>query len=454
MLNCFYPHSVSVIKKKLFPSLERMDDVLYHPLADFYRRALREGAERAAGLMLVEARNAPVKRDARNERIGVHGDNLCYIPDLEGTVGLYVAPEALRVDSNYFEIEIIDSGLGRIAIGLVPSKHPLDQYPGWVPESIGYHAGEGRLYKGTPKGVIFGPKCETGDRLGCGVKFERLSRQDNLRVVADVFFTKNGKEIGSTAFYWPPCGLFPAVGLRSLGEEVRLILDVNWMPEDDMLMCIDSNEDDWSRLHDIRLNGSVLEYAGRGKSIIDVGLAQARYPLNTTSHYFEIEIMDPGENCYIAIGLARRDYPKYRHPGWNKGSIAYHADDGKIFVGSGVGDPFGPRCYKGDIMGCGIIFPRDYVCTYDSDSSRELSPTPNGDLEDDYEGSFSESEDEEWWKEKSNVETGAVIQVFFTRNGKTIGQKEVCIPKGGFYPTVGMLSSAEKVKVDLHPLTG
>ena len=50
----------------------------------------------------------------------------------------------------------------------------------------------------------------------------------------------------------------------------------------------------------------LLEYTGRGKSIIDVGLAQARYPLNTTNHYYEIKIIDPGESCYIAIGLARR----------------------------------------------------------------------------------------------------------------------------------------------------
>jgi hypothetical protein len=50
----------------------------------------------------------------------------------------------------------------------------------------------------------------------------------------------------------------------------------------------------------------VLEYTGRGKSIIDVGLAQAKLPLNTTVHYFEIEIVDPGESCYIAIGLTGR----------------------------------------------------------------------------------------------------------------------------------------------------
>lgn len=50
----------------------------------------------------------------------------------------------------------------------------------------------------------------------------------------------------------------------------------------------------------------LLEYIGRGKSIIDVGLAQARHPLTTRYHYFEILIVDPGQSCFIAIGLARR----------------------------------------------------------------------------------------------------------------------------------------------------
>lgn len=50
-------------------------------------------------------------------------------------------------------------------------------------------------------------------------------------------------------------------------------------------------------------------------------------------------------------------YPKNRLPGWDKGSIAYHADDGKVFIGCGVGEKFGPKCHKGDTMGCGISFP-------------------------------------------------------------------------------------------------
>ncbi|CAA9999802.1 unnamed protein product, partial [Nesidiocoris tenuis] len=43
-----------------------------------------------------------------------------------------------------------------------------------------------------------------------------------------------------------------------------------------------------------------------GLTILDVGFAQARHPLNTTFHYFEIQIVDPGENCYIAIGLTQK----------------------------------------------------------------------------------------------------------------------------------------------------
>ena len=76
-------------------------------------------------------------------------------------------------------------------------------------------------------------------------------------------------------------------------------------------------------------------------------------------------------------------------------------------------------------------------------------------------------EEEEWWhpevKQGEKVQVGPLddrqgfsflVQVFFTRNGKIIGKKEVLLPKGGFYPTVGMMSSQEKVRVELKPLSG
>ncbi|GCC40946.1 hypothetical protein chiPu_0024854, partial [Chiloscyllium punctatum] len=39
---------------------------------------------------------------------------------------------------------------------------------------------------------------------------------------------------------------------------------------------------------------------------MDVGLAQAKLPLSTRSHYFEVEIVNPGAKCYIAVGVARK----------------------------------------------------------------------------------------------------------------------------------------------------
>lgn len=149
--------------------------------------------------------------------------------------------------------------------------------------------------------------------------------------------------------------------------------------------------------------------------------------------------------------------PRNRHPGWNKGSIAYHADDGKVFMGSGVGDPFGPRCNKGDVMGCGVLFPRDFESR--SDSEEEAADMGGGCpvvvrlVENDTEEYETDSgEEEEWWH--SEVKQGEKVQVYFTRNRKIIGKKEVPLPKGGFFPTVGMMSSQEKVRVELKPLSG
>lgn len=36
-------------------------------------------------------------------------------------------------------------------------------------------------------------------------------------------------------------------------------------------------------------------------------------------------------------------------PGWNRDSIGYHADDGKLFHEKGYGANFGPTCTEGNI---------------------------------------------------------------------------------------------------------
>ncbi|XP_066841711.1 SPRY domain-containing protein 3 isoform X1 [Anser cygnoides] len=424
-----------------------MDELRLHYRFLSWRRRIREIREVRAG------------RQERSRHILVDGDTLSYHGD-SGEVGCYVAPRPLTRDNNYFEVSIVDSGVrGTIAVGLVPQSYSLDHQPGWLPDSVAYHADDGKLYSGRAKGRQFGTKCSSGDRIGCGIEPASFEVR-----TAQVFFTKNGERVGSTVMPRGPEGLFPAVGMHSLGEEVRLHLRAELGAEQDegAMMVVDSHEDEWGRLHDVRACGTLLEYAGKGKSIVDVGLAQARRPLSPRSHYFEVEIVDPGEKCYIALGLARKDYPKNRHPGWSRGSVAYHADDGKIFHGSGVGDPFGPRCYKGDIMGCGIMFPRDYSLDSEGDSddpsdTAEVRPKARGVRNVTYLHQEEEEEEEEEEDDGEDTEQehgGRKVVVFFTRNGKIIGKKEAAVPRGGYFPTVGMLSSGEKVKVDLHPLSG
>jgi len=431
-----------------FPARERAREM--EPGAEF--RDAREGNR--AGVAYRRRAEEEVK--PRTERISVVGSSLQYQGD-RGLPGLYISGTPLSPDRAYFEAEItaVEGGGGPV-VGLCSHRYPLDLLPGWTAESVGYHCGDGKLYKGRPRGQPFGPRCQAGDRIGCGVKFEAVAKGLQASMVP-VFFTRNGKEVGTQLIPCPPGGLFPAVGLSREPEEVRVNMDLRWAPEEDIAMSVDCGEEEWRRLHDIRLNGQMLEYCGRGKSLIDVGLAQAKTALCTRSHYFEIEIVDPGSSCYIAIGLARKDYPRNRHPGWNKGSIAYHADDGKVFMGSGVGDPFGPRCNKGDVMGCGVLFPRDFESRSDSEDEGEgggqQGPVVVRLVENEAEEYETDSgEEEEWWHPE--VKQGEKVQVFFTRNGKIIGKKEVMLPKGGFYPTVGMMSSQEKVRVELKPLSG
>lgn len=53
-----------------------------------------------------------------------------------------------------------------------------------------------RLYNGNPVGQQFGPKCNRGDRIGCGIYADTFNAG-----LTTVFFTKNGKEVSLTDLF-------------------------------------------------------------------------------------------------------------------------------------------------------------------------------------------------------------------------------------------------------------
>ncbi|XP_053388268.1 uncharacterized protein LOC123541733 [Mercenaria mercenaria] len=157
--------------------------------------------------------------------IAVDGEYLSYADSGNGDVGLFVDKERV-FDGRYFEVEILSLGQrGTIAIGVVPSGYPENHQPGWGEYSVGYHADDGMLYDESGSGKKFGPKCNVGDRIGCGITIR------SFWLCYEVVFTRNGKKIGKGNL--PRSRIYyPAIGMHSEGEKVKVILDAK-MPTTD-----------------------------------------------------------------------------------------------------------------------------------------------------------------------------------------------------------------------------
>lgn len=78
--------------------------------------------------------------------------------------------------------------------------------------------------------------------------------------------------------------------------------------------------------------------------------------------YYEIEIKSlgrgrQGEECSIAIGYCAVPYPTWRMPGWERGSLAIHSDDGRRYVNNTWGGKdFTEPMKAGDTVGLGVTF--------------------------------------------------------------------------------------------------
>lgn len=434
-------------------------------------------------------------RHCCGKNAAVEGDVLTFKGE-GGSVGVVKIIEPASPMLNYYECEILDRGRKcAIGLGFGDKNYPLDRMPGWNRNGIGYHADDGRLFHQDGYGKQHGPMCTEGDRMGCGIDFD----QDVGYGYCEVFFTKNGEQVGEPVrMKRPVYGLYPIIGLHSRGEKVRYL--GHWRRQRQGLlepMVLDHSPSNvWLRSNNVQFveDGLTLEYSGDGLNRQDVGIAQANFCLDRQRHYFEMSLLSSGKEGWFAIGLARTTYPLYRHPGWNTGSVGYHADNGHLYKERGHGEPFGPTCTEGDIIGCGIDFPVEAPCSAEA-AIGATSPAPalatESDSEDEREVMFDElnqycygelfddsSDEDEFDYEDAYLvaarrELDARKQqpnssrkgqqrdsnndkcvVYFTKNGEKVGDTECVVPRGGFYPVVAMLSQGERIRVDFNPLTG
>ncbi|KAK3100197.1 hypothetical protein FSP39_016041 [Pinctada imbricata] len=348
----------------------------------------------------------------RHENVKMDGQIISYQPGKgDDRVGSYIAEDPLTPQNYYFEVKILDIGTnGTIGVGLVSSNYPMYNQPGWKELSVGFHADDGHLYLSAGYGDEFGPTSTTGDTIGCGIEFPTDADKYEILILqhVEVFFTHNGKKVGSTTISLPKSGLFPAVGLHSRGEKVKLNLEVNvFVPA----LPPRDKRTSRCRYEIVRVNGEVISYQP-GKGDDRVGLYTAGDPLTPHNYYFEVEILDIGTDGLIGVGLVPSNYPRYRQPGWEQSSVGFHADDGHLYLSAGYGDEFGPTSTTGDTIGCGIEFPTD--------------------------------------ADKDEIVNLQLVEVFFTHNGKKVGSTTTALPRSGFFPAVGLHSRGEKVKLNLE----
>ena len=328
----------------------------------------------------------------RHELVYVEGDKVSYVGNQANAVGVFqLCGRPINHSFPYYEVTVMNYGSrGTIAVGLAGSDYPLNSQPGWNVGSVAYHCDDGELYVESEHGQSFYVPSRQGDIIGCGILSFQESDQE-----ATVFVTHNDTKIGEVTVAVPHRGFFPTIGLHSAGEVVKVDVNVIW----------DDTDGSWSlalasdRYDNVQVTDNTIQYVENWRN--EVGVFQAiTQPMTPRLPYFEVHIVEVREQCTVGVGIARKSYPLNMQPGWCRGSVAYHCDDGKLFQESGSSDHFFGAASKGDVIGCGIRLASQQAV------------------------------------------------VFFTRNGMKLAETTVSLPSGGFYPTVGLHSRGEVVRIN------
>lgn len=149
--------------------------------------------------------------------------------------------------------------------------------------------------------------------------------------------------------------------------------------------------------------------------------------------YFEVVLpRDLGRDAGVGIGFTALPYPGFRMPGWHRGSLAVHSDDGHRYVNDRWGgiDFVRPWGKKG-VVGIGMKFSAAAAALGDQGLEKG--------------------------KGKAN---GVEVEVFFTRNGKVEArwdineerdQKRDLAPVGvqGYHDLVGAVGSFDKAEYEI-----
>ena len=230
--------------------------------------------------------------------------------------------------------------------------------------------------------------------------------------VISIFFTVNGQQVSSILTSLYTGGFFPTITIEpnhcARKEKLvkldfsKIIPSVEGLPQGFVRGDISQIRSYGFKL----MNVIDMEGMESEQKRTAIRMFQAAFPLSQCRTYFEVSIVDGGENYCISCGLASFNYPTNIHPGCQRNSIAFHANNGHLLY-NGDYHVVAPACrYDGAVMGCGARFPPD--------GSSQLA------------------------------------EVFFTVNRVIMARKLIPVPEVGFFPTIGMRTLGANVSINLQ----
>ena len=325
--------------------------------------------------------------------------------------GILQAAKPLTIQYCYFTLSII-SCVRCVSIGIAPRISTAAHDTSSVGAGgIMYNSsGQLSVYShGGARRTMSLERCSVGDTMTCGIEYK-----GSLPSLVKFFHNEtmiSSQKLPSTLSHEL---LYSTFSLDQPGDVIRIDLDT-----EEPMVSHDSDIIGWWRTSNVMIKNGIIMYAGKQNTKrLPIGFAQVAQAIDgQTLSYYEVEILQTGQKCRISVGMATPSYSIEAHPGWYAESIAFHGDDGRLFNSVGKGVPFCHPWKQADVVGIGI---------------RNLHTSKA-------EGRYTCCHPEE-------------VQVFFTCNGTEIGSTTIEIPFGKLYPTIGMHSFGECVKIDLKAI--
>ncbi|XP_070196653.1 uncharacterized protein [Littorina saxatilis] len=279
--------------------------------------------------------------------------------DSEHVLGMIVSRQPLSRSNPIYEVECLgetkpeETGL---VVGVMHDILMSDRFP---MESKERNGGAVERFELEPHAVF-----------GIGVEGEWLSEYVPAES-AEFYFTKNGVKVeAKKSKEKPHIGMYPMLSVLGKSQASARIKNFQSPPLELLQEFKKKDQRHYWEFTENMLQdeNGVISYCDNYNASGHVGLFVTREGISKTNRSCTIKVISLGRRGTIALGVGPEKYPVGQQPGWKENSIAFHGDDGGVYLKSGSKLEVGSERWKvGDEVKVVVDgFEGDYIRSGDA----------------------------------------------------------------------------------------